>query len=352
MSTAETSAGHAPISFETHPSRYRHWRLTIDGAIATLSMDVQEDGGLFPDYQLKLNSYDLGVDIELADAIQRLRFEHPEVHAVVVTSVKDRIFCAGANIFMLRGSSHTWKVNFCKFTNETRLAIEDASAHSGLTFLAALNGICAGGGYELALACDEIILVDDSNSAVSLPETPLLGVLPGTGGLTRVVDKRKVRRDLADVFGTLAEGVKGKRAVEWGLVDAVVPASRFKASVDARAAELAAMSDRPTEGPGITLNPLEPAISADALDYSHVSVAFERDKRLATVTVRAPEAPVESTPEAIAAAGDQFWPLRMFRESIRAACPVAAPAARHVVALHSRRNRPTIAAQSRATQAS
>ncbi len=228
------------VSFETHPSRYRHWKLAFDGPVATLSMDVQEDAGLRPDYRLKLNSYDLGVDIELADAIQRIRFEHPEVRAVVVTSLKERIFCAGANIFMLRGSTHTWKVNFCKFTNETRLGIEDASAHSGIKFLAALNGICAGGGYELALACDEIVLVDDSNSAVSLPETALLGVLPGTGGLTRVVDKRKVRRDLADVFGTLVEGVKGKRAVEWGLVDAVYPASRFKQAVVERAQQLAA----------------------------------------------------------------------------------------------------------------
>ena len=214
--------------------------------------------GLSSDYRLKLNSYDLGVDIELADAIQRLRFEHPEAHAVVITSLKERVFCAGANIFMLRGSSHAWKVNFCKFTNETRLAIEDASAHSGLKFLAALNGICAGGGYELALACDEIVLVDDGNSAVSLPETPLLGVLPGTGGLTRVVDKRKVRRDLADVFGTVAEGVKGRRAVEWGLVDAVHPTSQFKDRVARRASELAALSDRPPSGPGITLRPLNP----------------------------------------------------------------------------------------------
>jgi benzoyl-CoA-dihydrodiol lyase len=314
MTTTETATGPAPISFETHPSRYRHWKLSVDGSIATLSMDVQEDGGLFPDYQLKLNSYDLGVDIELADAIQRIRFEHPEARAVVITSLKERIFCAGANIFMLRGSSHAWKVNFCKFTNETRPAIEDASANSGLKFLAALNGICAGGGYELALACDEIVLVDDSNSAVSLPETPLLGVLPGTGGLTRVVDKRKVRRDLADVFGTVAEGVKGKRAVDWGLVDAVYPASRFKAAVQARAAELAALSDRPEHGPGISLGPLDPAISADALEYSSVSVAFERDQRLATLTVRAPDVPVESTPDAVRAAGDQFWPLRAFRE--------------------------------------
>ena len=221
----------APIDFETHPSRYRHWKLSCDGAVATLGMDVREDGGLRDDYRLKLNSYDLGVDIELADAVQRIRFEHPDVRTVVITSLKDRVFSAGANIFMLAGSTHGFKVNFCKFTNETRLAIEDASAHSGLTFIAAVNGTCAGGGYELALACDEILLVDDGNSAVSLPETPLLGVLPGTGGLTRVVDKRKVRRDLADVFGTVAEGVKGKRAVEWGLVDAVAPTSQFKQRV-------------------------------------------------------------------------------------------------------------------------
>ena len=221
--------GHAtilPIGFETHPDHYKHWKLSVDGPIATLSMDVREDAGLSPDYRLKLNSYDLGVDIELADAVQRLRFEHPAVRTVLVTSLKERIFCAGANIMMLRSSSHGLKVNFCKFTNETRLAIEDASEHSGLKFLAALNGICAGGGYELALACDEVLLVDDGNSAVSLPETPLLGVLPGTGGLTRVVDKRKVRRDLADFFGTVAEGIKGKRAVEWRLVDAARPTSR------------------------------------------------------------------------------------------------------------------------------
>src|SRR5881275_1546647 len=227
------------ITFETDPTRYQHWKLDFDGPVATLSMDVREDAGLSPDYKLKLNSYDLGVDIELADAIQRLRFEHPEVHAVVVTSLKERIFCAGANIMMLRGSSHGAKVNFCKYTNETRLAMEDASAHSGIRFLAALNGICAGGGYELALACDEILLVDDGNSAVSLPETPLLGVLPGTGGLTRVVDKRKVRRDLADFFATVAEGIKGKRAVEWRLVDAVHPTSQFKDRVAKRARALA-----------------------------------------------------------------------------------------------------------------
>jgi len=314
MATTESPTRLRPITFDTHPDAYRHWKLTFDGPIATLSMDVQEDAGLFPDYKLKLNSYDLGVDIELADAVQRIRFEHPEVHAVVITSLKERIFCAGANIFMLRGSSHAWKVNFCKFTNETRLAIEDASANSGIRFLAALNGICAGGGYELALACDEILLVDDSNSAVSLPETALLGVLPGTGGLTRVVDKRKVRRDLADVFGTLAEGVKGKRAVEWRLVDAVHPLSRFKAAVDARARELAARSDRPAEGPGIALRPLDPTVTDDGVTYSSVSVEIDAGRRTATLTVRAPAAPVEPTPEAILAAGDQFWPLRVFRE--------------------------------------
>src|SRR5688500_4523681 len=239
------------ITFERSPDTYHHWKLTFEGPVATLSMDVQEDAGLSPDYRLKLNSYDLVVDIELADAIQRIRFEHPEVQTVVVTSLKERIFCAGANIFMLRGLTHNWKVNFCKFTNETRLAMEDASEHSGIKFLAALNGICAGCGYELALACDEIILVDDGTSAVSLPETPRLAVLPGTGGLTRVVDKRKVRRDLADFFGTIAEGVRGKRAVEWRLVDAVYPTSQFKDRVARRAQELAAISSRPAEGPGV-----------------------------------------------------------------------------------------------------
>src|SRR6476646_10111862 len=229
------------LTFETHPDRYHHWKLAFNGPVATLSMDVQEDAGLSPDYKLKLNSYDLGVDIELADAIQRIRFEHPEVHAVVVTSMKERIFCAGANIMMLRGSTHNWKVNFCKFTNETRLAIEDASESSGIKFVAAVNGICAGGGYELALACDRILLVDDGNSAVSLPEVPLLGVLPGTGGLTRVVDKRRVRRDLADFFSTVAEGIKGKRAVEWKLVDAVYPTSQFKDRASRRALELASL---------------------------------------------------------------------------------------------------------------
>ena len=313
META-TKTALPEVAFETSPDRYRHWKLTFDGPVATLSMDVQEDAGLRPDYRLKLNSYDLGVDIELADAIQRIRFEHPEVHTVVITSLKERIFCAGANIFMLRGSSHAWKVNFCKFTNETRLAMEDASAHSGIRFLAALNGICAGGGYELALACDEILLVDDGNSAVSLPETPLLGVLPGTGGLTRVVDKRKVRRDLADFFGTVAEGVKGRRAVEWRLVDAVYPTSQFRERVAKRAQELATQSDRPADAKGITLNPLSPKVEPDALRYSAVTVEIDREKRVANLTVRGPEGAQPSTADEIQAAGDQFWPLRAFRE--------------------------------------
>jgi benzoyl-CoA-dihydrodiol lyase len=311
---AATKAAMPTVAFETSPGRYKHWKLTFDGPVATLSMDVQEDAGLSPDYRLKLNSYDLGVDIELADAVNRIRFEHPEVHAVVVTSLKERVFCAGANIFMLRGSTHAWKVNFCKFTNETRLALEDASAHSGIKFLAALNGICAGGGYELALACDEIFLVDDGNSAVSLPETALLGVLPGTGGLTRVVDKRKVRRDLADVFGTVAEGVKGKRAVEWRLVDKVYPTSQFKQRVAERATELAAKSDRPASGPGITLNPLSPAVTDASIRYSAVTVEFERGKRVATITVDGPESGQPSDAAGIQALGDQFWALRAFRE--------------------------------------
>jgi benzoyl-CoA-dihydrodiol lyase len=302
------------IAFETSPDRYRHWRLAVDGPVATLSMDVREDGGLSPDYKLKLNSYDLGVDIELADAIQRIRFEHPEVHAVILASLKERVFCAGANIMMLRGASHGSKVNFCKFTNETRLAIEDASARSGLKFLAALNGVCAGGGYELALACDEIVLVDDGNSAVSLPEAPLLGVLPGTGGLTRVVDKRHVRRDIADFFSTLVEGIKGRRAVEWGLVDRVVPTSQFNEAVRKRARELAAMSDRPASGPGVSLTPLNPTITDGEIKYSAVAVTLHRDKRTADLTIQAPSGPQPATPAEILAAGDQFWALRAFRE--------------------------------------
>jgi benzoyl-CoA-dihydrodiol lyase len=312
MDTAETLD--PVVSLETSPERYRHWKLAFDGPVATLSMDVQEDAGLSPEYRLKLNSYDLGVDVELADAIQRLRFEHPEVKAVVITSLKERIFCAGANIFMLRGSTHAWKVNFCKFTNETRLAIEDASAHSGIKFLAALNGICAGGGYELALACDEIILVDDGNSAVSLPETPLLGVLPGTGGLTRVVDKRKVRRDLADFFSTVAEGIKGRRAVEWRLVDAVHPTSQFRDRVAQRARELAALSDRPAGGPGLVLGPLDPVVGADAVRYSSVTLELDRPARCAALTISGPREDEPTTPDAILRAGDRFWALRAFRE--------------------------------------
>ncbi len=311
---ATSTSAPLTVNFETHPDRYQHWKLAFDGPIATLSMDVKEDAGLSPDYKLKLNSYDLGVDIELADAIQRLRFEHPEVRSVIVTSLKERIFCAGANIFMLRGSSHAWKVNFCKFTNETRLGMEDASEHSGIKFVAALNGICAGGGYELALACDEILLVDDSNSAVSLPETPLLAVLPGTGGLTRLVDKRKVRRDLADFFSTLVEGVKGKRAVEWRFVDAVYSTTRFKAAVKEHAEKLAAKSDRPAGAKGIALNPLGANVSDAGIEYSTVSLQIDRARRVATITVRAPEGDLESTPDAIHAAGDQFWPLRAYRE--------------------------------------
>jgi benzoyl-CoA-dihydrodiol lyase len=305
------------VTFETNPAKYRHWRLAVDGPVATLAMDVQEDAGLSSDYRLKLNSYDLGVDIELADAIERIRFEHPGVRVVVVTSLKERIFCAGANIMMLRGSSHAWKVNFCKYTNETRLAIEDASAHSGLKFIAAVNGTCAGGGYELALACDEIILVDDGNSSVSLPEAPLLGVLPGTGGLTRLVDKRRVRRDLADFFSTLVEGIKGKRAVQWRLVDAVYPTSQFKAAVDKRAKESADEVRPPADvgrKPGITLNPLNPTITDSSITYSAVSVSVDREKRTADLTVHAPSGPQPSTPEEIVKAGDQFWPLRAFRE--------------------------------------
>src|SRR5919112_1680924 len=300
---AATRAAMPAVSFDTSPDRYRHWKLTFDGPVATLSMDVQEDAGLSADYKLKLNSYDLGVDVELADAIQRIRFEHPEVHSVVVTSLKERVFCAGANIFMLRGSTHAWKVNFCKFTNETRLAIEDASQNSGIKFLAALNGICAGGGYELALACDDIVLVDDGNSAVSLPETPLLGVLPGTGGLTRVVDKRRVRRDVADFFGTTAEGIRGKRAVEWRFVDAVYPTSRFKEEVARRATELAAGSDRPASGPGILLRPLHPAVTDERITYSTVQLDMDREKRVATLTVAGPARAQPSSIAEIVSAG-------------------------------------------------
>ena len=311
----ESTTQSPSVSFETSPDQYKHWKLSIDGAVATLAMDVREDAGLRPnDYKLKLNSYDLGVDIELADALQRLRFEHPEVHAVVLTSLKPRIFCAGANIFMLGSSNHGFKVNFCKFTNETRLGMEDMSAHSGIRFLAAINGICAGGGYELALACDEIHLVDDGSAAVSLPETALLGVLPGTGGLTRVVDKRKVRRDVADHFSTLAEGVRGKRAVEWRFVDKVWPTSQFKEGVEQRASALAALSDRPATGPGITLGPLNPSIDGDTIRYKYVTANLDRAKRVCDLTVSAPDSPQPTTPEAFRQAGDQSWAVRAFRE--------------------------------------
>jgi len=303
------------VNFETSPDQYKHWKLTVDGNVATLAMDVREDAGLRPDdYKLKLNSYDLGVDIELADVLQRLRFEHPEAHAVVLTSLKPRIFCAGANIFMLGTSSHAFKVNFCKFTNETRLGMEDMSAHSGIKFMAAVNGICAGGGYELALACDEILLVDDGSASVGLPETPLLGVLPGTGGLTRVVDKRKVRRDLADDFSTLTEGVRGKRAVEGRFVDAVYPTSKFQEAVAKRAQELAAKSDRPKSGPGITLGPLSPAIDGDRIRYQYVTGSIDRAKRLCELTISAPDSPQPDNADEYLKAGDQAWAIRAFRE--------------------------------------
>jgi benzoyl-CoA-dihydrodiol lyase len=301
------------INFETSPAAYRHWKLQVDGAVATLSMDVQEEVTLAEGYKLKLNSYDLGVDIELADAVQRLRFEHPEVRAVVVTSLKPRIFCAGANIYMLGTSSHAFKVNFCKFTNETRCAIEDASLNSGQRYIAALNGTASGGGYELAIACDEIYLVDDGNSAVSLPEVPLLGVLPGTGGLTRLVDKRKVRRDRADVFSTLAEGLKGKRAKEWGLIDDYFPTSKFQDGVAARVTSgiEAQGKVRPA---GIKLNPLHVETTTDGREYKYVSVKLNREGRYADLTVRAPEQGMPTTVEEIEKLGDAYWPLQAYRE--------------------------------------
>jgi benzoyl-CoA-dihydrodiol lyase len=303
----------AAIRFDTDPSRYRHWKLDVEGDVATLAMNVAEDGGLFPGYSLKLNSYDLGVDIELADAIQRIRFSHPSVRTLVVTSLRDRMFCAGANIFMLGASSHPFKVNFCKFTNETRLYLEELSESSHVKTLCALNGTASGGGYELALACDEILLVDDGSSAVSLPEVALLGVLPGTGGLTRVVDKRGVRRDHADFFSTTAEGVRGKRAVEWKLVDEVVPRSRFETRVAERAAELARESDRPKDAQGVELVPLERRGEGDRIDYGFVSLAIERDKRVATLTVRAPSEPQPTEPESFLRAGAKAWAIAAWR---------------------------------------
>jgi benzoyl-CoA-dihydrodiol lyase len=320
---ADASAGSAPaaepaappqVTFDRSPEGYRHWRLSTDGEIATLTLDVAEDGGIVPGYELKMNSYDLGVDIELHDAVQRIRFEHPEVRAVVVTSAKDRMFCAGANIKMLAASPHSWKVNFCKFTNETRNGFEDTSAHSGLKFLAAVNGTAAGGGYELALACDEILLVDDNSSAVSLPEVPLLGVLPGTGGLTRVVDKRGVRRDLADIFSTTAEGIRGRRAVEWRLVDAVAKARDFAEETARRAAALAAGSARPGLGArGVQLTPLRREVDGDTVRYGHVRVVLDRDAGTATITVLGPDA-VPGGVEELHEQGDAAWLLATTRE--------------------------------------
>ncbi|HEX8011995.1 MAG TPA: 2,3-epoxybenzoyl-CoA dihydrolase [Casimicrobiaceae bacterium] len=302
------------FTYDAHPDRYVHWKLACEGPIATLTLDVDEDRGINPGYKLKLNSYDLGVDIELADALQRIRFEHPEVRCVVVTSGKERVFCSGANIFMLGLSSHAWKVNFCKFTNETRNGIEDSSRHSGLKFIAACNGTTAGGGYELALACDEILLIDDRSSAVSLPEVPLLGVLPGTGGLTRITDKRKVRRDHADVFCTLVEGVRAPRAKAWRLVDESAKPQQFKETVQRRAQALAAQSDRPRDAKGIALTPLERRVDADGYRYNHVDVRIDRKARHATITVSAPTVAQPDGPEAMLALGAAWWPLAMARE--------------------------------------
>jgi benzoyl-CoA-dihydrodiol lyase len=302
------------VDFQTEPSRYKHWKLSVDGEIATLTMDVDENGGLFEGYQLKLNSYDLGVDIELADAVERLRFEHPAVKTVVMRSAKNRVFCAGANIRMLAGSAHAHKVNFCKFTNETRNGIEDSSQNSGQRYLCVVNGTAAGGGYELALAADHIILVDDGSASVALPEVPLLAVLPGTGGLTRVVDKRKVRRDHADYFCTIEEGIKGRRAVQWRLVDETVPNSRLEPRVAERAKAFAGGSPRNGTGPGITLAPLTRRFEADSVHYGFVTVELNRDERIATITLRAPETPAPATVDAMVGQGSSFWPLQVARE--------------------------------------
>jgi benzoyl-CoA-dihydrodiol lyase len=313
-SDRKLSNGASRIDFETDPSRYRHWKLATDGNVATLTMDVDENAPLFEGYQLKLNSYDLGVDIELADALERLRFEHPSVRVVLIRSGKPRVFCAGANIRMLAGASHAHKVNFCKFTNETRNAIEDASEFSGLRTICVVTGSCAGGGYELALAADHIILTDDGSSTVSLPELPLLAVLPGTGGLTRVTDKRKVRRDHADVFCTTEEGIKGKRAVEWRLVDEVVPNTRLDEVVKERASEFAARSGRPKDGKGVKLTPLKRKRSDDSVEYSALSVEFARAERIATITLRGPDAAPPKSADEMMAQGAEFWPLRLARE--------------------------------------
>jgi benzoyl-CoA-dihydrodiol lyase len=313
MSAVLETKSPAPVTYDTDPGRYVHWRLACDGPLATLSMDVDEDRALRPGYKLKLNSYDLGVDIELADALNRIRFEHPEVRCVVLTSAKERMFCSGANIYMLGQSSHSWKVNFCKFTNETRNGIEDSSRHEGLKFLAALNGTVAGGGYELALACDEILMIDDRSSTVSLPELPLLGVLPGTGGLTRLTDKRKVRRDLADVFCTTSEGVRADRAKQWKLVDHVAKPQGFKDAVRERAAALAGQSAR-HGGKPVALGPLKRTIDASGYHYDDVDVAIDRTARTATITVYAPRQRQPSEFETIEALGDKWWPLAMARE--------------------------------------
>ena len=302
------------VEYQTDPSQYRHWKLRFDGPVATLVADFDENAGLRPGYKLKLNSYDLGVDVELNDAINRIRFEHPEVRSVVVTSAKEKVFCSGANIFMLGVSSHSWKVNFCKFTNETRNGLEDSSKHSGLKFLAAVNGACAGGGYELALACDEIILVDDRSSAVSLPEVPLLGVLPGTGGLTRVTDKKHVRHDLADLFCTSVEGVRGQKAKDWRLVDDIAKPAQFAAKVQERALQLAATSDRPADAKGVALPPLARVDEVDALRYDHVTVEIDRAKRVATFVVKGPGAVQPQDIAGIEAAGAAWYPLQMGRE--------------------------------------
>ena len=309
----ETKPSPPLVTYDTHPDRYLHWRLSFDGPVATLAMDVNEDKALKPGYKLKLNSYDLGVDIELADAFNRIRFEHPEVRCVVITSARERMFCSGANIYMLGQSTHAWKVNFCKFTNETRNGIEDSSRHEGLKSLAAVNGTVAGGGYELALACDEILMIDDRSSTASLPELPLLGVLPGTGGLTRVTDKRKVRRDLADVFCTTSEGVRADRAKQWKLVDHIAKPLAFKDAVRERVAALSALSTR-GGGKGVTLNPLKRAIDAGGYHYDNVDAVIDRKQRTATITVFAPRREISSSIEAIRAAGDGWWPLAMARE--------------------------------------
>jgi len=314
MNAPVTSAQLARVDYRTEPSLYRHWTLTVEGQVATLAMNVDENAGLRPGYQLKLNSYDLGVDIELHDAVNRVRFEHPSVRTVVITSLKERIFCSGANIFMLGTSGHAWKVNFCKFTNETRNGLEDSSQHSGIKFLAAVNGACAGGGYELALACDEILLVDDRSSSVSLPEVPLLGVLPGTGGLTRLTDKRRVRHDLADIFCTTTEGVRGKKAVDWRLVDALAKPAAFAQAVKDRAAALARGSKRPEQAQGVLLPRVEARYEADALHYEHVSVEIDRARRQATFTVRAPQGAQPVDLAGIEAAGSAWYPLAMGRE--------------------------------------